>query len=431
MMVRGETACAVGADTEGGGVVSAAPPIADETGPRATDRGHAIVYLALLTLAGPFFGVVEGKATPTWAAACVLAAFVGCVVLAFLTARHRQEEPASAVSPARRRLHIAAVMALVPLAVGATLAFGADWLVFFAFVSITAVLTVPIAWAPRTLIAVAALVMVTELGNGLTVATAATGAVWAFAAAMMGYIALLLRRRAILICELRAAQSENARLAAADAVTEERLRIARDLHDLLGHSLSVIALKAELARRLLDPDGQDQARREVADVEQIARRALSEVREVVSGYRTRSLAAELDWARASLAAAGVEVTVAVPQMSLPGDVDDLCAWIVREAATNIVRHSAATHATIAVSVEDGVVRLDMSDDGVGAAAPAGHGSGLLGLQERVDAAGGRLSAGARREGGFSVVALLPCDDAAAGGPHVAPAPSSERAVVTS
>ncbi len=129
---------------------------------------------------------------------------------------------------------------------------------------------------------------------------------------MAGYIALLLRRRGLLIAELRSSRDEVARLAAADAVADERLRFARDLHDLLGHSLSVIVLKAELARRLLDHEQvRSQARDEVDDVEQIARRALEEVREAVTGYRARSLPAEIERTRVALEAAGVEVHVEV------------------------------------------------------------------------------------------------------------------------
>jgi len=409
--------------------VSAATPIADETSPPAAEHGHALLYLSLLTLAGAISEVASGQAQPTWLAAATIVAFVVCVVLAIETGHQWRGGPSSRISQRGRRLHYAAVAALVPIAVLATLAFGATWLVLFAFVSITATLTVPLAWAPRTIVAVAATIVVVELAQGPSIATATTGAAWALAAGMMGYIALLLKRRSLLIRELREAQSENARLAASDAVTEERLRIARDLHDLLGHSLSVIALKAELARRLLEPGDSAQARREVADVEQIARRALGEVREVVSGYRTRSLAAELDWARASLAAAGCEVEIAICEAPLPSDVDDLFAWVVREAATNIVRHSAASHAGIHLAAGDGRARLEVRDDGAHAAAPAGRGSGLLGLQERVDAAGGEFVAGPSEGGGFTVTAVLPLGAPAVNGSQGSSASSADAAVI--
>jgi two-component system sensor histidine kinase DesK len=188
---------------------------------------------------------------------------------------------------------------------------------------------------------------------------------------MAGYISLLLHRRSALIGELRVSRDEVARLAAADAVAEERLRFARDLHDLLGHSLSVIVLKAELARRRLERGEHDEARDEVNDLEQVARRSLEEVREAVTGYRVRSLDAELSGAREVLEAAGIDVKIAVASdAALPSDIDQLLAWVVREATTNIVRHSSARHAGIDLARAGAAVRLEVSDDGVGAA-PAG------------------------------------------------------------
>ena len=204
--------------------------------------------------------------------------------------------------------------------------------------------------------------------------------------------------------ELRSSRDEVARLAAADAVADERLRFARDLHDLLGHSLSVIVLKAELARRLLELEGAPaQARDEVADVEDIARRALEEVREAVTGYRARSLPSELDRARVALEAAGVEALVKTDAVSLPPDIETLLAQVVREATTNVVRHSRARHVVFELSRSAGEVRLEVSDDGIGVppgAAVDGEGTGLRGLAERIAQAGGSLAAGPRADGGF-------------------------------
>ena len=134
--------------------------------------------------------------------------------------------------------------------------------------------------------------------------------------------------------ELVEARDELAR----NAVAQERLRFARDLHDLLGHSLSLIALKSELAGRLAEIDPA-RARAEMADVEAAARRALAEVRDAVSGYRQVSLAQALAEARSALSAAGITLRSPAPKEPLPGAVDAVLGWVVREATTNVLRHS--------------------------------------------------------------------------------------------
>ncbi len=404
----------------------------------ASRHGHALVYLFLIALAGPASDIAAGRAQPTWLAAVALGAFIACFVLVVETVHHWLGGPSRPLSPTRRRLHDIFVFALAPLAIAASLAFGSTWLVLFIFVTITTALTVPLSWAPRAIVLIAVIVVAVELLLGWNVAGAATAASWALSALMAGFVALLLRRRAVLIDELRAAQGEVARLAAADAVAEERLRFARDLHDLLGHSLSVIALKAELTRRLLDRgDMVTQARGEAADIEQITRRALEEVREAVTGYRARSLAAELDRACDALGAAGIEAHLTVGETSLPPALDDLLAWVVREAVTNIVRHSSARHAEIVVLLAGGEVRVEVRDDGVGVnigvvpspeatQGPIAGGSGLVGLQERLAAAGGRLGAGRAAGGGFQVVAVVPL--AASGAPPETSRSAPDRAV---
>jgi two-component system, NarL family, sensor histidine kinase DesK len=208
------------------------------------------------------------------------------------------------------------------------------------------------------------------------------------------------------------------------AVQAERTRFARDLHDILGHSLTVLTVKAELAGRLVGIDP-DRAGHEIADVEQLARQALADVRAAVSGYREATLPRELASARAALEAAGIVA-------ELPGAVDDvpperreLLAWAVREGVTNVVRHSKARHAWVRLD-RDGV---EIADDGVG---PDGVGSstvgsdaagadadavtppfdeggrsndashGLVGLRERAAAAGARVVVGRRGGGGFEL-----------------------------
>src|SRR5512133_2472066 len=204
--------------------------------------------------------------------------------------------------------------------------------------------------------------------------------------------------------ELVEARAEVARLAVAD----ERERFARDLHDLLGHSLSVIALKAQLARKRL-PHDPETAAADLADIETVTRDALREVRQTVSGYHRPALDAELEGARTALGAAGIDATIDRPQVALPPDVEAVLAWTVREAATNVIRHSGARHSAIRLVPALGEV-LDDGDGVLGAVATNGAGHGLAGLEARVRKAGGRLEAGPRDDGpGFRVRAVVPIE----------------------
>ncbi|WNV77009.1 histidine kinase [Geodermatophilus sp. DSM 44513] len=204
--------------------------------------------------------------------------------------------------------------------------------------------------------------------------------------------------------ELVEARDELAR----SAVAEERLRFARDLHDLLGHSLSLIALKSELAGRLAERDPA-RARTEMADVEAAARRALAEVREAVSGYRQIGLALALAEARAALSAAGTALRAPSPLPELPGPVDAVLGWVVREATTNTLRHSGARTVTVDLSRTGEDVVLTVTDDGRGPGDGAA-GSGLSGLAERVAGLGGRLEHGPGPGGGFRLSARVPVAD---------------------
>jgi two-component system, NarL family, sensor histidine kinase DesK len=193
------------------------------------------------------------------------------------------------------------------------------------------------------------------------------------------------------------------------AVSEERLRFSRDLHDLLGHTLSVIVVKAEATRRLVTADP-DAASAHAADIETIGRRALADVRDAVTGYRSVRLADELEAARTALAAADIDLEVAVPPHPLADQVDSLLGWVVREGTTNVLRHSGAGRCRVVVTAERGIARIEISDDGRGADAP--EGGGLTGLRERLTAFGGELSTDATDDG-FRLSAAL-ADDAMAG-----------------
>jgi len=185
---------------------------------------------------------------------------------------------------------------------------------------------------------------------------------------------------------LRRADEEIERL----ATIAERERIARDLHDLLGHTLSVIVLKAELAGRLVRTDP-DRAAAEVNDIEQIGREALAEVRTAVAGYRARGLGAELDGARVALEAAGVEVEVHADPVDLRPEQESALAMALREAVTNVVRHAEAKRATITITTAGSEARLEVSDDGRGWVGPAG--SGITGMRERIATVGGVVEVG--------------------------------------
>lgn len=197
---------------------------------------------------------------------------------------------------------------------------------------------------------------------------------------------------------LGVAQDEITRL----AVVEERARFSRDLHDVLGHSLTVVAMKSELAARLVDVDA-ERAKTEMQDVERLAREALQGLRQAVSGYREASLGAELVSARAALSAASITGTV--PPVSdetvAATDVRSLFAWVLREGVTNVIRHASASTVRITLTR----TALTIEDDGTGmlavpVAGPVLGGNGLRGLHERADAVGATITTGTSDLGGF-------------------------------
>ena len=200
---------------------------------------------------------------------------------------------------------------------------------------------------------------------------------------------------------LRMARSQIAQL----AVEEERHRFARDLHDLLGQSLSLIVLKSEVTRRLL-PDQPDRATSEVREIEQVARTVLQEVREVVRGYRQPTLATELAGACIALEAANITAQVEQTLGPFSARVEAVLAWTVREGVTNVLRHSQAQCCTIRLLQSREAVRVEIIDDGAGGASWQ-PGSGLTGLGERVADSGGQLEANTLPQGGFCLRVTLP------------------------
>jgi two-component system sensor histidine kinase DesK len=194
-------------------------------------------------------------------------------------------------------------------------------------------------------------------------------------------------------------------------VAAERARISRDLHDILGHSLTAITIKSSLAARLVDTEPAA-AKEEMAAVEGLARQALADVRATVSGLTEVRLATEIASARSVLLAAGVEAHTPSALPTLPDDVSELFGYVVRESVTNVVRHAEATMCVIDVDERSVAVR----DDGIGLDA-ALSGNGLMGLRERVAAAGGALETGAAPAGGTIVRAVLHPSTRAAGVPR--------------
>ncbi|MEU4834314.1 histidine kinase [Streptosporangium sp. NPDC023615] len=198
---------------------------------------------------------------------------------------------------------------------------------------------------------------------------------------------------------LIAAQEENSaqgRLAAA----RERLRFGRDVHDLLGHTLSVIALKAELAERLVSVDAA-RAEQEAAAVRLLAASALADLRKAVHGYRTVDLRGELDEVSRVLRSSGIRCTVTDRTGELPVDVAAPLSMVLREAGTNVLRHSTASWCSIELSRHDDEVRMTVTNDGAAAVRPDRHSSGLRGLRERLAETGGTLDV--RADGGLFVL----------------------------
>ena len=188
----------------------------------------------------------------------------------------------------------------------------------------------------------------------------------------------------------------------------ERERIARDLHDVLGHTLSVITLKSELAGKLIDGDPQ-RASKEIREVEEISRQALSDVRDAIRGYRSRGLVAEFAAAKSTLETAGLTVQCdAATTVKLPAVQESVLSLALREAVTNVVRHAQAHTCRMRLEQQNGSCRLQIQDDGCGAS--NGEGNGLRGMRERVEMLGGSLDR--NTDAGTTLTITLPLKDIA-------------------
>jgi two-component system sensor histidine kinase DesK len=296
-----------------------------------------------------------------------------------------------------QEIGISIVLGLIAL--GLTLEVNPNWGYLFTYVAACAALATPPSFGFPAVLACAA------VGTGAAIAAGdgGGGSIGIGASTLgVGLLLTLMRDLRQRNAELSRARAELART----AVAAERERFARDLHDLLGHSLSVIAIKAELAGRLL-PGSPERAAGEVADVESVARCALREVRDAVSGYRRPTLEGELEGARMALAAAGIIAEIEHLAGALSPEVEAVLAWAVREGATNVIRHSGARHCEVRVQRGSAEVGVEILDDGRGAMAVSADGNGLEGLRERAAAVRGRLEAGAAATGGFRLAVSVP------------------------
>jgi two-component system sensor histidine kinase DesK len=249
----------------------------------------------------------------------------------------------------------------------------------------------------------AAYVLLAQIAIG-TAASALLGMPWWFymmttvISALIGAVTIQAAAKAAGDARLRLAQDEVERL----AKLAERERIARDLHDVLGHTLSVIVLKSELAKKLVAREPA-RAQQEIAEVERVARDGLKEVRDAITGYRSSGLAAEIDHVRGTLTAAGIDAAIEARSVPLAPAQETALSLALREATTNVIRHARATRCRIRFYTQDGSVLLEVADNGRGGDAPFGN--GLTGMRERIQALGGVL----RREsqGGTRLMIQLP------------------------
>lgn len=371
-------------------------PAKPDERPRQTrrDRIASVVWpgVFLFYLAQPVSEVFS-RHEPTWEIATVLALVIGYAV-SYLYVCVRGQASSHLV----RGLSIA-WLCLFPITLAVLL--GTEMLIFFTYAVSTALMLLP-AFVGAALGFGSAISLI--IGTWLQTGTADFGTAMILVVLTLAMFALggLIRT----VRRLRATQGEMARL----AVAEERSRLARDLHDVLGHSLTTITVKAGLARRVLESStDRDRAIEEVRDVEQLARQAMTDVRATVSGYRTASLPAELVGARAALSAAGIAADLPRAVDNVTAGLQETFAYVLREGVTNVIRHSGASRCEVRL----GDTWLEIRDNGRSAAEQVtasrqnGGGHGLSGLAERVAAVDGTLEAGPLPEGGFLLRVTVP------------------------
>ncbi|MFF9480071.1 sensor histidine kinase [Streptomyces sp. NPDC014733] len=387
---------------------------------RGRGPGRAAFLPWLLLGTGPLAHLLQGRTGHPWLAGAGLLAFSSLYVSVVLLAFHPRLRATAAP--------LWALAALAAVTYAVALGFGGSWYLFFLLLALASGTVQPLRGRK---LALWLLVIGGSAGflMGRHDPRSAFGI--GYGAFLSGMVTATVLSLFDTVNELNATRQELAR----GAVERERLRFSRDLHDLLGHTLSVVVVKAEAVRRL-GPRDLAAALEQAADIEAVGRQALTEIREAVNGYREGSLTVELDRARSLLEAAGIAPEVRQSGPPLPPQAGALLGWVVREGVTNAVRHSGATRCTIEVRADEERARLTVTDDGRGPAEPPGDGApgpggdgaregapreagapeeasrpaggtGLRGLAERLAAAGGTLTTGRDGRRGFRLTAELP------------------------
>jgi two-component system sensor histidine kinase DesK len=353
-------------------------------------RKRIAINVSFLWLLYPILDLAGSHPTALRAVVVAVAVLVFVVVYNGLPRRPAQ---------VHRTLVVGASLAVLTLiATALTLADRSSWALLFVFTAIAGAMRLPrrdaVVWIFCCTLLTALVSTAASPDTGSTISLSATTLAISF---MMFYF----RRLTELNRDLVRAREELARL----AVSEERLRFARDLHDLLGHGLTVISVKAELAERLLARDAAAAAQH-VTDIKIVARNALSDVRDAVSAYHQPTLEGELTGARMALQAAGIHAHLRSTEQTLDPQVEALLAWAIREGTTNVIRHSGARNCRIDVQPGPTAVSAEVVDDGH-AVEPNGSGNGLAGLRERAERLAGTLEAGPAPGGGFRLSVSVP------------------------
>jgi two-component system sensor histidine kinase DesK len=360
--------------------------VATTVGCAAQRNASILLWLPFLLIAPAF--ELPGEPAALVAQVILLVTMAGATVVAVLSSQTGGRLP-----------YVALAVLGAAVAAGATTEVAA-WLPTWILAAIAAPAVLR-GWA------VFAWISTAGLGSTWAVSMATGGTVtrmWtqAFVVLLSGVTTTFFLRLLDTIQELRRTREELARL----AVAEERERFSRDLHDLLGHTLSVMVVKAQAVRRLAGRDPVAAAEH-AGDIERVGREALVEVREAVDAMRALTLREELEGARRALDAAGIRAEVQAYGGDMPEQVDQAFAWVVREGATNVLRHSRAGTCRFLVGARDGELVLTVADDGVGGQSGAdGRRGGLDGLRHRVAAAGGELDVQPETDG-FRLTARIP------------------------
>ncbi|HET6152156.1 MAG TPA: sensor histidine kinase [Marmoricola sp.] len=367
--------------------MSATPIEPDLTGgPRRWGWIFALVWLFYLL--NPLSAAWDKRGSVSgWVGIVATLVFAVIYATAFLMLRWNRAPGTRFQATANLRLGASVVLVQIALAIIICASVGQQGTATSVYIAVLTVICLPTMWAWVTAFAVAGGAYAASLtisgwtqDRGILFGTlVAALAVWGIGQSINRNI------------EVLAVREENAQL----ALDDERNRFARDLHDILGHSLTVITVKAELAQKLIGVD-LDRAKSEIADLERLSREALADVRRAVEGYREMTLPGELARARMALQAAEIEADLPNSTDDVPGEVRDLFAWTIREGVTNVIRHSNARSCTVRLTPSS----VEVADDGRGPSSST-PGNGLIGLRERAAAVGATVITAAL-EPGFSL-----------------------------